>query len=64
MAFFLYVLGMVLIIEGLPYFSFPLFMQELLKKIPELSTAQLRIYGFILMLSGLGVIILTHFGER
>lgn len=61
MTFMLYVLGMVLIIEGLPYFSFPLFMQELLKKIPDMSAGQLRLYGFILMLLGLGVIAATSF---
>ncbi|MFC1849712.1 DUF2065 domain-containing protein [candidate division CSSED10-310 bacterium] len=64
LVFFLYVVGMVLIIEGIPYFGFPLFMQELLKKIPEFSTSQLRLYGIILMISGLGVIVLTHILDK
>jgi uncharacterized protein len=61
MAFFFYLVGMVLIIEGLPYLTFPLFMQHLLKKIPELPANHLRIYGFLLMIIGLGVIALTRF---
>lgn len=63
MVFFLYVIGMVLIIEGAPYFTFPNFMQAVLKKIPELPVFQLRIYGFVLMMIGLGIIFLTRYWE-
>jgi uncharacterized protein len=61
MTFFFYLVGMVLIIEGLPYLTFPLFMQHLLRKIPEVPANQLRIYGFLLMIIGLGVIALIRF---
>ncbi|MBN2383119.1 DUF2065 domain-containing protein [bacterium] len=60
MVFFLYVLGMVLIIEGLPYLTFPVFMKTLLKRIPELTDLQLRLYGLVIMLVGLAIIALTH----
>ncbi|MFC1516802.1 DUF2065 domain-containing protein [Thermodesulfobacteriota bacterium] len=56
MKFFLCVLGMVMIIEGLPYFAFPEKMKFWIEKILELSAGTLRKFGFVLMLTGLFLI--------
>ncbi len=56
MKFFLCVIGMVMIIEGLPYFAFPIKMKEVVQTIINLEDAQLRKFGFFLMLAGLGIV--------
>jgi len=53
MKFFLCVIGMVMIIEGLPYFGFPENMKQMMKKIQEIPDDALRKFGFVLMLAGL-----------
>ncbi len=53
MKFFLCVVGMVLIIEGLPYFGFPDKMKAMMEKIREIPDGSLRMFGFALMLLGL-----------
>ena len=53
MEFFLCVLGMVMIIEGLPYFAFPEKMKFWLHKILDMPDEKLRKFGLILMLTGL-----------
>lgn len=53
MRFFLCVLGMVLIIEGLPYFGWPDKMKPWLKKLQETPDNDLRKLGLILMVTGL-----------
>ena len=45
MDYFLTVLGMVLIIEGLPYFTFPEKMKSLMEQIPKMPTYLLRLFG-------------------
>ena len=45
MDYFLTVLGMVLILEGLPYFTFPEKMKSIMEKIPHMPTYLLRIFG-------------------
>jgi len=47
---------MVMIIEGLPYFAFPIKMKEVVQTIINLEDAQLRKFGFFLMLAGLGIV--------
>ncbi len=47
------VIGMVMVLEGLPYFAFPEKMQEYMKKMLEMSPAQLRVMGTISVLFGL-----------
>ncbi|MCK5187378.1 MAG: DUF2065 domain-containing protein, partial [Deltaproteobacteria bacterium] len=42
MEYFLTVLGMVLIVEGLPYFTFPEKMKSIMEKIPQMPTTWLR----------------------
>jgi hypothetical protein len=58
MEFFLCVLGMVMIIEGLPYFAFPERMKLWLQKIVEMPDETLRKFGLIIMLIGLFLVYL------
>ena len=58
MEFFLCVLGMVMVIEGLPYFAFPERMRFWLQKIVEMPDETLRKFGFIIMLIGLFIVYL------
>lgn len=58
MEFFLCVLGMVMIIEGLPYFAFPEKMKSWVQKILEMPDSTLRKFGFVLMVTGLWMIYL------
>jgi uncharacterized protein YjeT (DUF2065 family) len=53
MKFFLCVLGMVMIVEGLPYFAFPEKMKVWIAKALELSPRSMRGMGLALMLAGL-----------
>ena len=61
MEFFLCVLGMVMIIEGIPYFVFPDKMKTYAQKIHEMTDGLLRKFGFVLMVIGLG---LVYLGRR
>jgi uncharacterized protein YjeT (DUF2065 family) len=61
MKFFLCVIGMVMVIEGLPYFAFPEKMKFWIGKILELPDGSLRKFGFVLMLTGL---FLIYMGKR
>ena len=53
MEFFLCVIGMVMIVEGLPYFAFPNKMKSWIKKISVSSDSSLRKFGLVLMVLGL-----------
>ncbi|MDZ7699574.1 MAG: DUF2065 domain-containing protein [Deltaproteobacteria bacterium] len=46
-------LGLVLIVEGLPYFAFPDKMKKWVATIQELPLSQLRLMGFAAMAVGL-----------
>ena len=56
MKFFLCVIGMVMIVEGLPYFAFPEKMKFWVQKILEMPDSALRKFGFVLMVTGLWMI--------
>ncbi|MFH1673229.1 MAG: DUF2065 domain-containing protein [Pseudomonadota bacterium] len=56
MKYFLCVLGLVMFIEGFPYFAFPDKLKVWLVKISELPARTLRIYGFLMMVAGLVVV--------
>ncbi|MFZ5571456.1 MAG: DUF2065 domain-containing protein [Thermodesulfobacteriota bacterium] len=58
MDFFLCVIGMVMIVEGLPYFAFPEKIKAWVLRIGEMPENALRRFGFILMLAGLGLVYL------
>jgi uncharacterized protein len=46
-------IGMVLILEGLPYAAAPEAMREWLGKLSQLPPSQLRAFGFLAMIIGL-----------
>ena len=53
MEFFLSVIGMVMIIEGLPSFAFPEKMKHYVRLVLEMPESSMRKFGFILMVGGL-----------
>ena len=53
MEFFLCVIGMVMIVEGLPYFAFPNKMKTWVGKIITSPDSSLRRFGLVLMVLGL-----------
>lgn len=53
MDFFLCVLGMVMIVEGLPYFAFPEKMKFWIQNMLEMTESTLRVMGLFLMIVGL-----------
>ncbi|MCJ8503084.1 DUF2065 domain-containing protein [Desulfatitalea alkaliphila] len=61
MRFFLFVIGMVMIVEGLPYFAFPEKMKSWLQQMLETPEHVLRKLGFGLMMAGL---VLLYFANR
>ncbi len=61
MKFFLCVIGLILIIEGLPYFAFPEKIKDYLMKVYDLPGRTLRILGFASIITGL---ILVYFGRN
>lgn len=56
MKLFLLLIGLVFILEGLPYAASPDSMRKWLVKLAELSSQQLRVMGFSAM--GLGLLII------
>jgi uncharacterized protein YjeT (DUF2065 family) len=57
--YFLCVIGMVLILEGIPYFAFPEKVKSLYLKIQEIAEVNLRMLGFMAIVFGL---LLVYFG--
>ena len=53
MEFFLCVIGMVMFIEGLPYFAFPEKMRDWVQKVMAMPDSTLRRFGLGLMVTGL-----------
>jgi uncharacterized protein len=53
-------LGLVLIVEGLPYFAFPEKMKRWVANLLEMPNAHLRLMGFLAM--GIGLLI-TYFSR-
>ena len=60
MKFLLCVIGLVLIIEGLPYFAFPEKIKSYLMKVHEIPDNTLRMLGLASVIAGL---ILVYFGR-
>ncbi len=58
MSFFLCVIGMVMIIEGIPYFAMPQKMKTWVVKVLEMPDNMLQRFGFVLMLVGLALVFL------
>jgi uncharacterized protein YjeT (DUF2065 family) len=61
MKFFLCVIGMVMVVEGFPYFAFPEKMKFVIQKVIEMPEKALQKFGFVLMLMGL---CLVYLGKR
>ena len=61
MEYFLTVVGMVLIVEGLPYFTFPEKMKSLMERIPQMPTHWLRVFGLIAITTGLLILYLSKY---
>lgn len=61
MKYFLCVIGMVLVIEGLPYFAFPEKMKRWMTRIIETGESPLRWMGLFFMLTGC---LLVFIGRR
>ena len=61
MDFFLCVIGMVMVVEGIPYFAFPIKMKSYVKKILEMPEGMLRRVGLVLMISG---VFLVYLGKK
>ncbi len=60
MKFFLCVLGMVFIVEGLPYVAFPGKLKAYLARLLSLPDSTLQILGLLAMLTG---VVLVYFGR-
>ena len=56
MNFFLCVIGMVMIVEGLPYFIFPEKMKQVILMITQFPEKSMRLFGGILILIGLVIV--------
>ena len=52
--------GMVLVVEGLPYFGFPERMRELMRFLQEQDDTALRTMGGVLMLVGLVILFIAR----
>ncbi len=61
MDYFLCVIGMVMIVEGVPYFTAPEQMKRWMAKIMEMAPASLRRFGLAMMVTGL---LLVYLGRR
>jgi uncharacterized protein YjeT (DUF2065 family) len=61
MKFFLCVIGMVMIVEGLPYFAFPEKMKLWVQKLVTTPDNSLRRLGLVLMVLGLSLVYLGRF---
>jgi len=59
--YFICVIGMVLVVEGLPYFAYPSKIKAFLLKLPEIPDNRLRLYGIASITVGL---VLVYFGTR
>jgi len=60
MEFLLCVLGMVMIVEGIPYFAFPEKMKFWIQQVLEIPDNTLRWFGFAMMIFGY---FLVHMGK-
>jgi uncharacterized protein YjeT (DUF2065 family) len=59
MSYFLCVIGMVLVVEGLPYMTFPEALKRYLLKLAKVSDGSLRVMGALAVVIGLA---LVYFG--
>lgn len=60
MKYLISLIGVVLIMEGLPYVAFPETMQKWLKQLSEMNPAVLRVIGLLAMGAGLLLCYITQ----
>ena len=60
MDFLLCAIGLVLIIEGIPYFAFPEKMKQMLAKVPCMPTSIMRAFGMVAVGAGLILIYISR----
>lgn len=56
MKLFITLIGLILVIEGLPYVAFPEAMQRWLRQLTQIPPSHLRIVGLVAMACGFGVL--------
>lgn len=61
MELFLSALGLAMVLEGIPYFTFPGKIKELAKRLPVLPNRAIRFFGFSIMSIGLIIIYLGRY---
>ena len=61
MDYFLCVIGMVMIVEGVPYFAAPDRMKVWMARIMEIPSESLRRFGVVMMVAGL---LFVYLGRR
>lgn len=57
---FLLAIGIVLVIEGMPYALFPAGMKKVLMQLPTVSDRGLRIFGILAAITGFIIILWTR----
>jgi uncharacterized protein len=62
MELFLCVVGMVLVVEGLPYFAIPDKMKAMMRVVLEQDDITLRIFGAALLMTGLLILFVARKG--
>ena len=60
MRLFLCLIGLLLVVEGIPYFAFPDKLKKWMNIIQEIPDSQLRIIGFVSMCVGVIIVYLFH----
>ena len=60
MKLFITLIGLILVLEGLPYVASPEAMQKWLRQLTEMEPAQLRMMGMIAMIAGFAILLLAR----
>ena len=60
MKLFVTLIGLIFILEGLPYVASPEAMQRWLRQLTEMSPAQLRMMGLIAMTAGFALLLVAR----
>jgi len=60
MKLFITLLGLILVLEGLPYVAFPEAMQRWLRQLTEMEPSQVRMMGIIAMTAGFAILLFVR----
>ena len=55
-------IGIVMVIEGVPYMTFPAGMKKLAQRLPEVPDSVLRVVGLIAVVSGFALVLASRPG--